>query len=232
MIYKLTSSKEIVAKIYTDLNLQKSIRDEDLIEWVGEALEYMAVSAFYIKKRVELEIKNFKAKLPCDFVNVLNVEYNQEALVGSNSPRLENIEAEGRKYISSSKDTYVIKYPFIITDAVENGKVRVYYHAFPVDEEGYPLVPDLIQHKDACLKYVHYKIVYAAFVADQTSIQKYEYVKQEWLTAKNSAISFAAMPDPNVAIGIAQRWNRLIPNFMEHKQMYDTATDSQYNRIP
>ena len=232
MISKFTSSKAVVAKIYTDLNLQKSIRDQDLIEWIGEALEYMSINAFYVKKRIELDIKNYKAKLPCDFVSVIAVEYGGIGLTASNSPRLATLDQEEVKFISASQDTYQVRYPFIITDTTQNGKIRVYYNAFPVDEEGYPLVPDIIEYKEACLKYVHYKISYAAFVADQTPLQKYDYVKREWQIALNAAVAIGAMPDPDVAIGIAQRWNRLIPNFLEHKQMFDTATDPQYNRIP
>ena len=40
MIYKLTSVKSVIAKVFTDLDLQEEThRVSDMIEWAGEALE-------------------------------------------------------------------------------------------------------------------------------------------------------------------------------------------------
>ena len=40
MIYKLTSVKSVIAKVFTDLDLKEGDhRLSDMIEWAGEALE-------------------------------------------------------------------------------------------------------------------------------------------------------------------------------------------------
>lgn len=83
MIYKYTSVKRVIAKVFTDFDLQEGDhRISDMIEWVGEALEQInAFPQYRIKVTGKdnepiLEVSNFQAKLPFDFHRLIQATYS------------------------------------------------------------------------------------------------------------------------------------------------------------
>lgn len=86
MIYKLTSIKSVIAKVFTDLDLQEEThRVSDMIEWAGEALEKIGAFPYFVKKVTGLEevplleVNNFQCKLPCDFYSPVQLTYSERA---------------------------------------------------------------------------------------------------------------------------------------------------------
>jgi len=83
MIYKLTSVKRVIAKVFTDLDLKEGDhRVADMIEWAGEALEKIGGFPSFQNKvtgkdgQPLLVISNYQAKLPCDFYSMIQVGYS------------------------------------------------------------------------------------------------------------------------------------------------------------
>lgn len=83
MIYKSVSSKQIIAKVITDLRLQEEDhRISDMTEWVGEALDTIgAIRQYNIKvtgKEGEplLTISNYQAKLPDNIIKPIFIQYS------------------------------------------------------------------------------------------------------------------------------------------------------------
>ena len=83
MIYKLTSSRKVIAKILSDLNIQdEQIRITDMKEWIAEALEKIgAVTQLtYKQSGVDSEpllvINNFQAKLPEELHSIEQIAYS------------------------------------------------------------------------------------------------------------------------------------------------------------
>lgn len=83
MIYKLTSVKRVIAKVFTDLDLKEGDhRLADMIEWAGEALEKIGGFPSFINKVTGrdniplLELSNYQVKLPCDFHSMIQVGYS------------------------------------------------------------------------------------------------------------------------------------------------------------
>lgn len=85
MIYKLTSSKKVIAKVFADLNLREGeYRITDMLEWVGEALLKIGAISSLIPKTTGrsglpmLRLENYQAKLPCDFHSLNSVSLSSE----------------------------------------------------------------------------------------------------------------------------------------------------------
>ena len=85
MIYKTTSIKRVIAKVFTDLNLQEEThRISDFIEWGGEALEKIGAFPQFINKvtgkdgcRI-LVLDNYQCQLPNDFHNLIQMSYSEK----------------------------------------------------------------------------------------------------------------------------------------------------------
>lgn len=77
MITKLTSTKEIIAKVIADLDLKDdNIRISDWREWMGEAAEKIGAFHQYDHKTVILPIKNYQVPLPCDMYKLHQAAYS------------------------------------------------------------------------------------------------------------------------------------------------------------
>lgn len=87
MIYKTLSSKSVIAKVYRDFKPNVPGWEDNAIEWIGEAMDTIGCAPTLLKKSSgnigdvdAITIKNHRAKLPCDLVNIYSVEYNGREL--------------------------------------------------------------------------------------------------------------------------------------------------------
>lgn len=83
MIYKTTSVKRVIAKVFSDLDLQEGEhRIADMIEWAGESLEKIGAFPAFINKVAGkddlplLEVSNYQATLPYDFHRMIQVAFS------------------------------------------------------------------------------------------------------------------------------------------------------------
>ena len=85
MIYKYTSIKRVIAKVFTDLNLQEGThRISDMIEWASEALEKIGAFPYFVNKVTGMDgnqvltVSNYQTALPHDFHNVIQMSFSPD----------------------------------------------------------------------------------------------------------------------------------------------------------
>jgi hypothetical protein len=98
-IYKTTSSKVILRKIFRDLNPNNDNWIDDAIEWIGEALEHIGSATQLEKKVCLVPISNFKGSLPSDLYYI-----NQVAINNAVSPTTETELTELLKQVGEIQD--------------------------------------------------------------------------------------------------------------------------------
>ena len=76
---KLVSSKAVLAKVISDLDLKEDeIRITDIVEWIGEAMEKIGAVQQLEHKTANLRIEDYQAKLPCDLYRLGQVAFSFE----------------------------------------------------------------------------------------------------------------------------------------------------------
>jgi hypothetical protein len=75
-IYKHVSSKEVIRKVFRDLQPSSANFIHDGIEWMGEALEHIGASSQLCQKQVVINIKDHKGYLPGDLYYINQVAVN------------------------------------------------------------------------------------------------------------------------------------------------------------
>lgn len=93
-IYKNTSSKGIIRKIFRDLNPNTDNWIDDAIEWIGEALEHIGSSAQLVTKTCIVDIKDYKGALPADMYYINQVAINTAADAESIATNLDLVREE------------------------------------------------------------------------------------------------------------------------------------------
>lgn len=117
------------------------------------------------------------------------------------------------------KPEYFIKPGWIVFNKAV-GYVKLAYKAIPVDERGYPLIPDLSSYQEAIYWYVNMKLNFPKFMKGQlggklksANITIYNYLQSQWNFYRNQAYAEALMPTADDMRNIKNDWNKLIPDW-------------------
>lgn len=91
--------------------------------------------------------------------------------------------------------------------------VKLHYYALPVDTDGYPLIPNVPEYKEALYWYVMGKLIGSGFVHPviPASIQGIEYCNQKFETYAGRALGEIKMPDQDRIGKLYNSTVRLIP---------------------
>lgn len=77
MIYRMITSKSVMAKIIADLDLDEDeIKISDMKSWIAEAVQKIGAQPQLDHKVKILEIKDYQVKLPCDLEKIDFVSYS------------------------------------------------------------------------------------------------------------------------------------------------------------
>ena len=70
---KFINGKELISRVYRNLNLKDEERFGDMVEWMHECMQLIGVSKQYEQKIAQLNVEACKGKLPCDFHELIMV---------------------------------------------------------------------------------------------------------------------------------------------------------------
>lgn len=138
-----------MAEVYTNIRiiLDKLFRHplmidlpfESAVDYTVDFMRLVGAPNIFIEKTAILEVRNYRAALPCDFYKVIQVR----TLKGGNNTFRASTDSFHMSECSHDKLslTYKIQGNIIYT-SIEKGDIEMAYRAIAVDDEGYPLIPD------------------------------------------------------------------------------------------
>ena len=218
MITRFKSMKSILAGLYRDLGSNTELNESDLIEWGVEALSMIGSYAQNKEVSTILTVTNHTVTLPCDFIYPKDITHNGRPLSWSTKSAANNYQCEDCNTIP----TCCTDYNFYISDgclntSLESGDLCIVYQAVPVDEEGFPLVPDNVYFDKALKAYVTYMLDKIQFRRGLIPEVVYRESSRDWLFYVNSARGSAYMPDASQMERLKRVWVRLIPKQNEYQ---------------
>ena len=261
MIYDTVSVKQVIAKVLTDNNLhEENHRIADLIEWAGEALEkigaFVQLDVKVAGKGGEplLEIDNYQAELPTGLYSIIQAVYTPTSSphgpyysmrYGSGSfdsvPKLTIEPAEGStedttdEYLLDTNKSinyvYVIAGNWIKTN-VKSGYIMLAYTQIPLDDEGYPKVPNKASFLEALYWYITLKLLYPKWVNGEVREIVYFEARRSWNYYRKQAYGEAMMPEGDQLTSIKHTWNQLIPEVNSEDTFHSTEGQQEiiYNQ--
>lgn len=232
-ILNYISVKEVIAKIYRDLNIEQEERWVDMVEWIAEALQKIGAHAQYLEKMVVLPVENYRATLPCDIHKIMQVEVAGTAAVeGTGSFDTQN--EDGSRKSRGVDYSYTVNDAFINTN-FETGEVGLAYIGIPTDTEGFPLIPNDEGYKEAMEKYVVMKLKYPEFLSGTFNPNIYQKLETDWHKYCAQARGNANMPSLDGMESIKNQWVRLMPEMHRHKSFFTKLNNRERiagNRLP
>lgn len=194
-----------------------------------------------------LDITNYKAKLPCDFHMLEQIAVNgySAAYAGNTFHHIEDscmctidhpLESDPSIFTDNFGNSFTnleggnangLKEPYrydindnYITLNVKEGKVCIAYVAIPIDENGYPRIPDNESYKEAITKYITMKLDYILWRNGKISDKVFQHSEREWLWYCGAAKGDGLMPNIDKMEKIKRQFVKLLPNINAHRVFF------------
>lgn len=189
MLYRSCSIESVIGKVVRDTKVQDASLLGDMVEWIPEALEQLQCQQQLYRDFQDTQITFHRGSLPCGLVHIDAVEYCGQRIGRGNGvknirtglpiapqttptlfvsvPYKEDLPTGNPQYLSTlvpagsmdvSKVWYDIEMGTILTSFAD-GWVRLHFSRTAVDEQGFPLIPDNANFKEAVYYYVRAKMI-------------------------------------------------------------------------
>lgn len=227
MISNFISVKTILAKLYRDLNINKEINENSIIEWVAECLLKIGAYSQFQEISTCIELDCGKAKLPCGFYKLVDISYNNRPLHWATNTIAMNYQCDGCSIPKCCTDyNFYINDSYLITNITDTNtlnhcnKLCMVYLGIIVDDEGYPMIPDDVYFLEACAKYCTYMLDYQDWRKGQLTDKVFQKSEQDYLWYVRSAKGAANMPNAAQLENLKNIMIRLIPHQNEYNKHF------------
>lgn len=220
---KYVTLETIVERVHRDLGFTTDINWVDIAEWIGDAIDITNAPMQY-KERITdgvdlpfIVIENGRGELPCDLREIIQTRTCEGIPLRYSTDSFHySRHADGCRDLTCESDlTYKVNDNYIFTNFSE-GNLEMAFLAFPVDERGYPLIPDDETFKQMTTAYVSERIGRKMWLRDKLSRDKYQHLKQErdWYVGK--AQSSTLIPSRDKMESLANQFRRIVTFRNEH----------------
>ena len=199
---KYISCYRIFEKVHQDYGFKDKLNWITALEWIGDAIDRVGTGFALIDKVTGMDpltptikIENYRGELPCDCHEVISCReycYKIPMRYSSDTYHRNPYNDRSPDFTSNSDLTYILNNNYIFT-SFDIGEVEMAYKAFPVDEKGFPLIPDDHKFIRAVTAYVAEKIAFNLWTRGELADKVYMEIKQERLWAIPAARTKADM---------------------------------------
>lgn len=191
--------------------LLEDIPLETVIDYTIDFIRIVGTPPSFFEKTKELEVNEYRAVLPCDFYNMIQVR----VLGKENRVRAFRYSTDSF-HMSNTKPehgglTYKIQGNCIIT-SIPDGKIEIAYEAMPIDDEGYPLIPDNSAYIRALENYIKLQYFTPLFDMGKISPQVYQNAQQQYAWTVGQAQTDLIRPTIDQMEAITNAWNKFLPD--------------------
>ena len=208
--------------------LLQDLSFERAVNYSVDFIRIVGCPKIFNEKTEKLEVKDYRAMLPCDFHRMIQVRTCTCGKVSTFRYSTDSFHMSDDKHCNLPDLTYKIQGQVIFT-SIKEGEIEIAYEAISVDEEGYPLIPDsssFVRALELYIKKEHFTIL---FDTGKISAQVYNNTLQQYAWAVGQAQNELVRPTIDQMQSIANSWNTLIPRVTSHASGF--VTDGTMERI-
>lgn len=186
---RYTSLKVVADRVHRN-PLLNGISFEAILDYTIDFLHIVGVPAEFIDKLYEIEFIDYRAPLPEDFVESNQVIIN-DRVARYATDTFHNLYSEletTTNYALNDKLPRAADYAFSINNSYiylskEKGNLKMSYKAIPVDEDGWPLIPDNPVFFRALSLYIEKEHCRILYLNDKLSPDKFNKIEQDYYWA-------------------------------------------------
>jgi hypothetical protein len=223
-----------------------------VVSITARTLKLFGIPQYYINKYENVEIENYRGELPINYLyfdlfidckTKLPLKYTgDESIIKNAMSDCCNTTSETNTEGSTTfkghlpsfncftDQTFRLNDNYIFTSFKE-GTVTIYYRAIPVDDEGYPLIPDNEAFIRALELQIAKQIAYELWVMEKLPDKVYNEVKKNAAFAKANAIGEHRIPDKDrLEYWLHTLRLTLIPDVHQHSKKFAWNRQQRFNQ--
>lgn len=203
-----------------DHPLLRDLSFERAVNHTVNFIRIIGMPRAFEQKTAALEVKEFRAMLPCDFNHMIQVR----TVDGCNHTHKVFRASTDNFHMSEDKHgSYDLTYKLqgnVIYTSIKEGVIEISYEAIAVDSEGYPMIPDNSTFIRALELYIKKQCFTVLFDLGKINREVYSNVCQEYAWAVGQAQSDLVRPTIDEMESLTNMLNTLIPRVSEHNSAF------------
>jgi len=222
---KYVSYKRIIEKLFQKYGFKDKVEWSVILEWIGDGMDLIGANDTYINKVTGMDpltptikIVDYRGDLPCDIYKCIQVrEYCSKIPMRYSTDSFHRTNnSERNPNPNSNPDyTYQLTDSHIFTNFSE-GEVEMSYTAFPIDEQGYPMIPDDVKFIRAMVDYIASQLSIKLWIEGSIDDKKFQWIQQESGFSTGAAHTRASLQNLDQAESFKNAILRLVPTINQH----------------
>lgn len=202
-----------------DHPLLRDVSLERAVNYAVQFIQKVGMPRLFTEKTKVLTIDNYRAVLPCDYYEIIQVRVVGE---NPNQPEYQTmVYSTDSFHMSKNKGnndfTYKIQGSCIFT-SMKEGTIEIAYRAMAVDEDGFPLIPENSFFIEALELYIKKKVFTVLFDLGKINQASLQNVQQEYAWAVGQASSDLVRPTLDQLQTFTNMWCTLVQRTDEHSK--------------
>lgn len=194
--------------------LLKDIPFETVVDYTIDFIRIMGLPRSFLEKTAKIDIEDYRGKLPCDFYEMIQVR-----LPKGPAFRYSTDNFHMSKHKAPHADlTYKLQGTCIFTSALKNGPIEIAYRALPIDDDGYPLIPDSSPYLRALELYVKKNWFTIQFDLGKLHIQVLQNATKDYSWAVGQAHADLLKPSIDQMEALSNMWNKALPDTLRNHE--------------
>ena len=234
--YNRISIKQIMDDIL-DHPMMQDLSFERAIAYAVEFIKIVGMPTAFENKTIVIPVEDYTGyrlaqdgsrlpSIPEDCYQILAIKKKggEEVILNTST------SVFGSSKSNSASPSYVIR-GNVIQTSFEEGELEISYLALPIDEEGYPTIPEIASYIRALELYIKKKWFTILFDLGKLNVSIYNNVKQEYAFAVGQAQTELIKPSLDEMEAFTNMWNSLLPRHSAHRFGYSTLGSGEIKRF-
>ena len=196
--------------------LMRDISLETAVDYTVDFMKIVGVPSMFMEKTEIVEVKNYRAKLPCDYYQMIQVRKINGPAFRYSSDSFHMSECKDNNKRDLADLTYKIQGNLIYT-SIEEGEIELSYEAIATDSEGYPLLPDNSSFTRALELYIKKQWFTILFDLGKINPNVLQNVQQEYAWAVGDCQTEFNRLSIDKAESFYNSWRTLLLRDTEHR---------------
>lgn len=206
--------------------LLQDLQLESAVQYLTDFLGIMGLPTTYIDTIEEVSIKEYRGLLPCNLISINQVRWKEQNLYLRSMTDLFN----GSFSKENGEATFKTQGRVIFT-SFKDGTLEISYKAIPVDNEGYPLLPDEPNFLRALELYIKKQWFTILFDMGKITPAVLQNTQQEYYAAAGACNNSFLIPSVSEMESIKGLMNQMIPRFNEFNHGFKHEGNIEHLRI-
>ena len=219
------SIRQILDDLFAD-DMMRGLSLERAVNYAVEFIKVVGMPRIFEHKVACVQIEDFRGELPCDLYEIVQVKDPRGFAYIYHSGNFDN-----RLYPDQTPAfTYFTKGNVIYT-STKDIPVEVAYHAFVVDEDGFPMVPDNGIFPRALELYIQKRYFTILFNNGKLNQNILANTQQEYAFYVGQAQADLVRPSLDQMESLKNMWTTLIPKVHKHADGFKTLNTPEITSI-